>query len=61
MRGPISGALQRFQLFERARPILAQQPRQTPVGQQLAAGLAAQAVVGLIGRITNALHRFATP
>src|SRR5436305_550743 len=44
-----------FEFFEGARPILAQQTAQGTVGEQLASSLALGAVVGFIGRITNAL------
>src|SRR5437763_278670 len=44
-----------LQFFEGARPILAQQAAQGTVGEQLSSGLARGAVVGFIGRITNAL------
>src|SRR5436309_2795322 len=44
-----------FEFFEGARPILAEQAAQGAVGEQLSSGLARGAVVGFIGRITNAL------
>ena len=49
-----------FQLLERAGPVLAQQARQRPVGQQAAARLTRDAVVRLVRRIRNSLHRRAT-
>src|ERR1017187_6871004 len=45
----------RFHLFERARPILAQQAGEGAIGQEFAAGLAGRAVVGFIRRVANAL------
>src|ERR1022692_207929 len=52
-------ALEGFQLLQRARPLLSQQPRESPVRQYLAARLAARTVVGFIAGITNAQHLLA--
>src|ERR1017187_4595660 len=53
-------ALEGFQLLQRARPVLAEQARETPVRQHLAARLAARTIVGLIAGVANAQHFFAT-
>src|SRR5258708_21126791 len=45
------------QVVDRLRPVAVQQPRKRPVGEELAAGLAAGAVVRLILGIDDALHR----
>src|SRR5690348_10800942 len=37
-----------LELFQRARPVFVQEPRQRAICEQLAAGLAARAVVGLV-------------
>src|SRR5580658_2673555 len=47
--------LNRLQLIERARPILAQQPRQRAVRQQFPARLTRGAVIRLIRGVTDAL------
>src|ERR1039457_4254140 len=52
-------ALEGFQLLQRARPVLAEQARETPVRQHLPARLAARTIVGFIAGITNALHLLA--
>src|ERR1035441_11067304 len=52
-------ALEGFQLFQRARPVLAEQARKAPVRQYFAACLAARTVVGFIAGITNAQHLLA--
>src|ERR1039458_8929421 len=52
-------ALEGFQLFQRARPVLAQQTREAAIRQHLAARLAARTIVGFIAGITNALHLLA--
>src|SRR5260370_20307320 len=44
-----------LQFLERARPVFAQQARQSAIGQQLSAGLAARAIVRLIVGIADAL------
>src|SRR3954466_1968195 len=49
-------ALERFQLIQRARPIRAQKPRQSAIGQQLATCLATRAVIRLVVRIPDALN-----
>src|SRR5690242_13367572 len=54
-----SAPLQRFQLFQRPWPIFSQQTGQAAVGQHLAFGLAASAVVGFVVRVTNPLDLFA--
>ena len=46
-----------LELLERLRPIILQQPRQTAIGEQLAAGLAGRTVIGFVGRVLNALNR----
>src|SRR5579872_6810575 len=45
-----------LELLQGARPVFVQQPRQRPVGEQTATGLAWRAVVGLVGGIADALH-----
>jgi hypothetical protein len=54
---PLPAALPRLQLLQRPRPILLKELRQSPVGQQAAAGLAGGAVVGLAVGIDDPLHR----
>src|SRR5215216_4012022 len=49
-----------FHLFQRARPILVQKPRERAIGEQLATVLTARAVVRLIVGIDDTLHRRAT-
>src|ERR1700677_1201731 len=56
---PCLASLQRLQLIQRARPVLAQQPRQAAVGQHLAPCLAARAIVGFVVGVANPLHLFA--
>src|SRR5438128_1708777 len=46
-----------FQFFEVARPIVLEQARQRTVGENLAPGLAARAVVRLIVGVDDALNR----
>src|SRR5688572_32841435 len=46
-----------LELLERARPVLLEQPRQRPIGEQLAAGLAHRAVVRLVLGVDDTLHR----
>src|SRR6478609_6082282 len=46
-----------FELFERAWPVVAQQPRQRTIHQQPTARLTVSAVVGLVRRIDHALNR----
>ena len=46
-------------VLERLRPVVAEQPRERAVRQQPSAGLALCAVVGLVARIDDALHRSA--
>src|SRR6516225_8253946 len=46
-----------FQLLQRAWPIVLEQPAQRTVGEQLAAGLAAWAVVRLVLGIDDPLNR----
>ena len=53
--GALSAAA--LELLERARPVLAQQPRQRAVGEQPSAGLARRAVVRLVRGVDDALHR----
>ena len=48
--------LQRLQLLQRPRPILPQQPRQTPIRQHPPARLASRAVIRLVVRVPNALN-----
>src|SRR4026209_1835233 len=48
-----------WQLVDRARPALLQEPRQGASGEDAAAGLAARAIVGLVLRIHDPLHRSA--
>src|SRR5574341_1765502 len=45
------------QLIHRAWPALLEQARERAVGEDHAAGLAARAVIGLVLRIDDALHR----
>src|SRR5258708_28807624 len=44
-----------FHFFQSARPVFAEQTAECAVGQQVASGLAAHAVIRLIGRVANAL------
>src|SRR4029077_1086042 len=53
-------ARQSFQLLQGTGPVFAQQARQSAIGEQAAAGLAARAVVGLVGRVADALDFGAT-
>src|SRR5215472_4791518 len=46
---------QLLQFLKRSGPVFAQQAAERPVGQELACGLAAGTVVGLVGSIANAL------
>ena len=46
-----------FPLFERLRPIALEQTRHRPVGEELAAGLTRRAVVRLVARVDDSLHR----
>src|SRR5205085_5894824 len=48
-----------FELVQRSRPVLFQQPRQRAVREQPSARLAIRAVVGFICRIDDALDRCA--
>src|SRR5215472_13049198 len=55
---PSSSCLPRhqlLQLLQRPRPVFAKQTAQRAIGQELAAGLAVDAVVGLVGRIADPL------
>src|SRR5215211_187549 len=47
-------------LLEAARPVLAKQSRQRPIGEQPASGLARRAVVALVLGVDDALHRRST-
>ncbi|SPE25976.1 hypothetical protein SBA2_270086 [Acidobacteriia bacterium SbA2] len=51
-----SVAAHTLELFERAGPVLLEQAGERAVRQQLAAGLAARAVVGLVVGVANAQH-----
>ena len=44
-----------FEFFEGAGPILAEKPGEGAVGEELSAGLAGGAIVGLVGGVTDAL------
>src|SRR6185295_17768325 len=46
-----------LELFERARPVFLEQPRQRAVGEQFPTGLAGRTVVHFIGGVADALHR----
>src|SRR5271157_1836660 len=46
-----------FQLLERARPVAFEKARERAVGEELPAGLAVRAVVGLVFGVHDALHR----
>src|SRR5688500_458025 len=46
-----------FEFFERAWPVFTKQPRQRPIGEQAAAGLAVRAVVGLVRCVDDPLNR----
>src|SRR5713226_9847965 len=54
---PKNGGKYLFELVDRARPARLEQARERAVGEDLAAGLAARAVVGLVLRVHDALHR----
>ncbi len=45
-----------FQFFDRLGPIIFEETRQRPVGQELAIGLTGGAIVGLVTGIDDALH-----
>src|SRR5262245_34863810 len=45
-----------LQLLRRARPVFAQQARESPIGQELAPGLTLRTVVAFILRMHDALH-----
>src|ERR1019366_8483108 len=47
--------LEGFQFLRSARPVLAEQPRERPVRQQPAAGLARRTIVGFVAGVTDAL------
>src|SRR6266404_6106335 len=49
----------RLPFLHRARPVVFQQPRQRAIGKHFAVRLAARAVVGLVLRVDDALHRAA--
>src|ERR1700722_3827984 len=49
-------ALQRFQLFERARPVVAEKTREAAIGEEFTAGLAFGAVVGFFVGVADALN-----
>src|ERR1700723_3467578 len=57
---PGSAPLQRFELIERARPVRAEQSRQSAIGEELAPGLATRAVIRLVVGVADALHRIVT-
>src|SRR5687767_8124622 len=50
-------ALAALQLLEGPRPVLLEQPRQRPIGEQPTPGLARRAVVRFVGSIDNPLNR----
>jgi hypothetical protein len=52
----LRASLQPFEFIKRFRPIFAQQSGQGTVGEKFAPGLAGGAVIGLIGRIADALN-----
>src|ERR1700689_4255095 len=52
-------ALQRFQLFEGARPVVAEEARKAAVGEEFSAGLALGAVVGFFVGVADTLDFFA--
>jgi hypothetical protein len=54
-----STALQGLEFIQGARPIRAQQPRQSPIRKHPALGLAPRAIIGFIVGIADALHRLA--
>src|SRR5687768_613066 len=54
--GNLAPGTTRLELLDRSRPVSLQESRQGAVGQDLAAGLAARAVVGLVVGVPNALH-----
>jgi len=45
--------LQRFEFFERPRPVRPEQTREAPVGEHLAASLAARAIIRFLVGVTN--------
>jgi hypothetical protein len=49
-------AFQRLKLIEGAGPVRAEEAREASIGKDLAPGLAAGAIVGLVVSVTNALH-----
>src|ERR1035438_6508175 len=53
--------LECFQLLQGARPVLAEQPRERPVRQKPAAGLARRTIVGFVAGVTDALDPAAAP
>src|SRR6478672_612393 len=48
---------QSIQLVDGSRPVLLEEPGQCAIGKEPASGLAARAVVRLVRRVPNALHR----
>ena len=50
-------AVSAFELLDTPWPVLLEQPRQCPVGQQPAAGLTSRTIVRLVCGIANSLHR----
>src|SRR5579872_1485221 len=46
-----------LEVVDRFRPVVLQEPRERPVGEELPAGLAPRAVVALVFRIDDPLHR----
>src|SRR5712664_2530672 len=54
---PENGGKYLFELVDRARPARLEQARERAVGEDLAAGLAARAVVGLVVRVDDTLDR----
>src|SRR5688572_32032077 len=53
---PSSAPLFQLELFNRARPVVFQQPRQRTVRENLAARLTSRAIVGLVLGVADALH-----
>src|SRR5258707_15619931 len=53
-------ALERFEFFQRARPVQSQQTGQTTIRENPSARLASSAVIRFIIRVANSLNLFST-
>src|SRR5579872_5576132 len=55
-RFPVDSGLPGLELFDRARPVILEEPRERAIREHAPTGLAARAVVGLILGIADTLH-----